>query len=162
MSSISRPRAQISMFQRSSGIKRTTFARRPCCNSSSSNSRSSHDGDETAAAIASSPRSTTMLSIADVERVVADAERHFLNDSSRIEYCRFHGVDFERANEYLPIIKKMTASLQKVNAQWVRIEGVSETTYDALVEAGVCPLCNRTGHVTSMCPLLPDEMRPFF
>jgi hypothetical protein len=43
----------------------------------------------------------------------------------------------------------------------VRIVGMSNTTFAAMMRAGRCPLCARRDHRLAMCPHLPDELRPF-
>jgi hypothetical protein len=43
----------------------------------------------------------------------------------------------------------------------VRIEGMNESTFKALVASGICPLCGLANHQLVMCPLLPEELVPF-
>ena len=43
----------------------------------------------------------------------------------------------------------------------VRIMGMSEDMFRRIVEEGRCPLCGNAEHSLPMCPLLPNELRPF-
>lgn len=43
----------------------------------------------------------------------------------------------------------------------VRIYGLSDEDYAAIVERGCCPLCGQPEHPIIMCPRIPNELRPF-
>ena len=43
----------------------------------------------------------------------------------------------------------------------VRIDGLPDEEFDAMVARGVCPLCGHHSHALADCPFLPDEIRPF-
>lgn len=43
----------------------------------------------------------------------------------------------------------------------VRIMGMSDEVFDHIVKEGRCPLCGRAQHELVMCPMMPNELRPF-
>jgi hypothetical protein len=43
----------------------------------------------------------------------------------------------------------------------VRIEGLADEEFDAMVAEGRCPLCRQRSHILAECPFLPNEIRPF-
>jgi ribosomal protein S28E/S33 len=43
----------------------------------------------------------------------------------------------------------------------VRVEGMTEEVFQAMVRDGQCPLCCQRQHSLEECPLLPNELRPF-
>ena len=109
--------------------------------------------------------------IAQVMTIVEEAERRFLAQSARVEYCRSKGINYENASKYLPHVASLSILIdmnQKVDAEnsdephephaiKMRILG---TPILIITPHGKCPICGDK-HELSMCPMLPDDMRPF-
>lgn len=43
----------------------------------------------------------------------------------------------------------------------IRVTGMSDATFDAMQRVDRCPLCRRRGHRLTLCPHMPDDLRPF-
>jgi len=95
-----------------------------------------------------------------------DAERLYASRSSRIEYCKSKGVDYENVLEYAHIMERLMSSLNDPRKHLIvtcdengKIKIVIGNSKRGVKI--VCPLCLDPMHRLSLCPNLPDELRPF-
>ena len=118
--------------------------------------------------IFSTSKQDPAMRIEHARQIINDAETSFSNTSARIEYCRSKGVDYERTLEYMQVVEGLeglTESLPyKTKYEISRTitspnMSISLSIISTLSES-CCPLCNQE-HRLSLCPLLPDELRPF-
>ena len=167
-------------------IFRTSFARpNPCI-----------PDDVTPVLTSSSSSFVPPASPSEAQSTVDQAKAQFSNISARIEYCKWHGVDYVRTIKYVKRVRLLDAcfnsdtfgiapknksvrSTKKPRPVYrqtsgtpvlvafddddlrVRIEGMHESTFMSLVNAGICPLCGHAKHVLAMCPMMPMELIPF-
>jgi hypothetical protein len=117
-------------------------------------------------------------SIKDAVRHVADAQRMFERRSSRIEYCRAQGVDYDSVVKYAGILeslKRTTDDPQSVIRVVATPPGLPNGEGKVVIMIGnrevsrewpdntdePCPICLKGWHKLRHCPVLPDELRPF-
>jgi hypothetical protein len=119
----------------------------------------------------------------DIEDAISHmdaADRAYATRSSRIEYCKSKGVDYENVVKYAETVLALnrligrgrdnTSLLVTCSENGViKVEVVGHATdnvFDPLKSRGsrprsFCPLCLGRDHRLSLCPDLPDELRPF-
>jgi hypothetical protein len=97
-----------------------------------------------------------------------DAERLYASRSSRIEYCKSKGVDYENVLEYAHIMERLMSSLNDPRKHLIvtcdengKVRIVIGNSNSKRGVKIVCPLCLDPMHRLSLCPNLPDELRPF-
>ena len=61
----------------------------------------------------------------------------------------------------IPYLEVRTPYLEVRTGVRVRIAGMSDEEFDQIVREGKCPLCCRDRHELVMCPMMPNEMKPF-
>ncbi len=157
---------------------------------------SSEDEEVSRTPVLSAPGRVAVATPSEALSTVAQAISHYGSEGARVEYCRWHGVDYERTLTYVAIVQALDCALkalddvrppnvvplllappkrpQEVGTPTievvrgggnmklrVRIDGVSDDAFNAMVRMGCCPLCRQKIHTLSMCPLLPNELRPF-
>jgi len=152
---------------------------------------SSEDEEVSRTPVLSAPGRVAVATPSEALSTVAQAISHYGSEGARVEYCRWHGVDYERTLTYAAIVQALdcaleandvlppnvvplllappkrpqevgTPTIEVVNTKLrVRIDGVSDAAFNAMVRMGCCPLCRQKIHTLSMCPLLPNELRPF-
>lgn len=117
------------------------------------------------------------LDIKEVKDILEAAEI-YTTRSARIEYCRSRGINYEKTVEYLPIVERLSKTINEdVGDEDVgddiqqgtmsvkktfSFKNVSIAITTMASEGCKCLVCDNDDHLTSLCPSLPDELRPFF
>ncbi len=92
-----------------------------CCNLASGNRRTCCEDRHVPVL---SAECNTPAPIADAASVLAVASSSFKTDSERVEYCKWHGISYERARAYLPAIRRLERTFREGDAESSFCEGV--------------------------------------